>query len=92
MKPEDYAPGPTIDTPELLLDVLANEDGVFHFGTFLTPAAAERRVASWKAMARVWIADGSFRRACLKCLQTGKEMRAAIRAPVVDKTYGKHKP
>jgi hypothetical protein len=90
MKPEDYAPGTVIDTPELLRAVLANEDAVYLHGAFVECSFFAKYVsAGWP---RTDTGDGRFARACLKCPQTGKEMRAAIRAPVVDKTYGKHKP
>jgi hypothetical protein len=74
MKASDYTPGPVIDTPEQLRDVLANEDAAFLHGAFVETAYFRKYVSSgWP---RADTGDGRFRRAFLKCPQTAKEMRA----------------
>ena len=67
----DYVPGSVITTPELLRDVLANEDGVFAFEQFMPIGIARIRSLSL-ALARI---EGRLFRACLRCPKTAAEMR-----------------
>jgi hypothetical protein len=83
MKAEDYTPGPRIDTPELLRDVLAYEDAVFIDATFYDSGVLAV-VDSHPWRARV-VKTFTVRRAYLKCPQTAKEMRAHTAAHIAHK-------
>jgi hypothetical protein len=72
MKPEDYIIGPRIDTPELLRDVLANEDAVYVNGEF-TPCCDLQETKRYYSHIAMYVR--TFHRAYLKCPQTAKEMR-----------------
>jgi hypothetical protein len=72
MNPSDYTPGPVIDTPELLRDVLANEDAVYVNGEF-TPCCDLQETKRYYSHIAMYVS--TYHRAFVKCPQTAAEMK-----------------